>query len=183
MKFFDGKTVVHPHHGPAVVTGVVDRRIRDTRREYVQLRVHSTELDVMVPMDQAKEIGLRRISSTKEIDQILEALHAPSEEQSSVWSRRMKANQDKLRTGDLLVVAEVIRDLTRRQEERGLSTGEKDLLRQATRPVAAELALALGLTDEQAEAALEDAVLGENRLTVARLKRRARAAPPEAVAS
>jgi len=172
MKFVDGKTVVHPHHGPATVTGVVDRKVGGTRREYVELRVHQNELEVMVPLDQAEEIGLRRVSTRKEIDEILAVLHAPTGEQSTVWSRRMKANQDKLRSGDLLVTAEVLRDLLRRQEEKGISTGERELLRTASRPVLAEIALVLSLDEEEAEAVLHAAVLGPERLTTAAIARR-----------
>lgn len=183
MQFVDGQTVVHPHHGPATVTGVVDRRFRDTRRRYVGLRVHRTDLDVMVPMDQAEEIGLRRVCSLAEIDEILGVLHAPTGDEEELWSRRMKANHERLRLGDLRTTAEVVRDLVRRQEAKGLSAGEKDLLRSASRPVLAELCLALSLTDEEADEALEAAVLGPERLTARRLAHLERGSHPELTGS
>lgn len=178
-----GQTVVHPHHGPASVRGITERKMRGERREYVELRVLRTDMEVMVPMDQVGELGLRPVSTHAEIDEVLAVLQAPTSDMPDQWSRRMKANTDKVRLGDLRVTAEVVRDLTRRQADKGISTGERDLLRDASEPILAEIGLALSLTDEQAEAALEKAILGEERVTAADLARSGQGAHPELAAS
>ncbi len=163
MQFSAGQTVIHPHHGPVTVVETFERPVRGVPRRYLGLQVHRSNLRIAVPLDRTDEIGLRPVSAATQVSELLDVLRAPSDEQEETWSRRFKANQEKLRLGNLLTTAGVVRDLTRRQEERGLSYGEKDMLKHARRPVLAELALSLGLTDEDAERLLASAVLGEQR--------------------
>ncbi|WP_406727377.1 CarD family transcriptional regulator [Streptomyces sp. GD-15H] len=160
MQFSIGQTVVHPHHGPATVAQVLDRSVRGETRRYVQLQVHRSDLSIAVPVEKTHEVGLRPVYAPAQAQELLGVLEAPTGEQEETWSRRFKANQEKLRVGDLLLTAGVVRDLIRRQEERGLSTGEKDMLHHARRPVLAELALSLSLPDGEAERLLDSAVLG-----------------------
>ena len=167
MQFSEGQTVIHPHHGPATVTKIVERRVRDRVLHYVYLTVHGTELEVAIPLETADEIGLRAVCGREQITALLEVLAAPSDQEEQQWSRRMKANHERLRTGELLIVASLIRDMTRRSEEHGLSAGERDLLKLARRPVLAEIALSLGLSEEDATELLESAVEGRTSMSVA----------------
>jgi len=167
MQLSEGQTVIHPHHGPATITQMVDRIIKGTSRRYVQLQVHRTNLSVAVPLDTAEEVGLRPVYAESQAHELLRVLQEPSGEQESNWSRRFKANQEKLRVGELSMTAEVVRDLTRRQEERGLSAGEKEMLNNARQPVLAELALSLSLSDEEVDQVVEAAVLGTESATLA----------------
>ncbi|MER5274841.1 CarD family transcriptional regulator [Streptomyces sp. NPDC002809] len=160
MQFSEGQTVIHPQHGPATVTEVLDRQVNGGSRRYVQLRVHRTDLHVAVPVDKADEVGLRSVYAAAQVKELLDVLGAPAGEPEEAWSRRFKANSERLRTGDLALIAGVIRDLARRQEERGLSAGEKDMLKHARSPVLAELALALSITDAEAEELLDSTILG-----------------------
>jgi CarD family transcriptional regulator len=161
MQFEEGRTVIHPQHGPATVVEVFSRSVNGARRDFIGLQVHRSDLRIGVPVDRADEVGLRPVSAAAQVEELLGVLRAPTGEQEETWSRRFKANQEKLRIGDLFVTAGVVRDLTRRQEVRGLSLGEKDQLKHARVPILAELALALSLADEEAEGLLASAIHGE----------------------
>lgn len=161
MQFSEGQTVVHPQHGPATVTQVFERLVRGETKSYVELQVHRVELRVSVPVDRADEIGLRAPRAATELQDLWRVLCEPTVHEEEQWSRRMKGNQERLRVGDFLITAEVVRDLTRRQETHGLSAGEKDLLKNARQPLVVELSLSLGLTDEAAEQVIDAAIRGE----------------------
>ncbi|MFC5955829.1 CarD family transcriptional regulator [Streptomyces pratens] len=161
MQFSEGQTLVHPHHGPATVTEVLDRSVNGRSRRYVQFQIHRTDLRIAVPVDKAEEVGLRSVYATTQVQELLAVLRAPTGEQEEAWSRRFKANSETLRAGDPLLTAGVVRDLMRRQKERGLSAAEKDMLKHARLPILTELALALSLADEEAEKLLDSAVLEE----------------------
>lgn len=158
MQFSSGQTVIHPHHGPATVTETFTRTVGGRPTDFVALEVHRTNLRVAVPVQKADEIGLRAVYAETETQELLEVLRGESEPHEEVWSRRVKANHDKLRLGDLLVTAAVVRDLIRRDEDNGLSPGEKEMLREARGKVASELALSLSLPDEEADALIESTV-------------------------
>jgi CarD family transcriptional regulator len=159
MQFSEGQIIVHPHHGPAIVTGVTTRVIRGVPTDYLDLAIHHTNLTVAVPVASADEVGLRRVLDATGRQRLLDVLRAPTEHEEQGWSRRFKENQERLRTGDLQQIAVVVRDLTRRQSTKGVSAGEKDLLKHARQPLVTEFALSLSLTDEEAEEAVEAAIL------------------------
>ncbi|GAB3167161.1 CarD family transcriptional regulator [Streptomyces incanus] len=165
MQFSEGQTLIHPHHGPATVTEVLDRSVNGKSRRYVQFQIHRTDLRIAVPVEKADEVGLRSVYAATQVQELLGVLKAPADEQEEAWSRRFKANSEALRVGDLLLTAGVVRNLMRRQEERGLSAAEKDMLKHARRPILAELALALSLTDGETEKLLDSAILGEQHTT------------------
>lgn len=159
MQFSEGQIVVHPHHGPCTVAGVTTRTVRGVATSYIDLAVHAKEMSICVPVHNVAEVGLRQVLDAQGLSELLEVLREPTGEEEAGWSRRFKNNVEQLRTGDLFATATVVRDLTRRQAEKGVSWGEKDLLRHARQPVVTELALALSLTEEEAEHALEEAIL------------------------
>jgi len=159
MQLTPGTLLVHPRHGPATVVQVVDRAVAGTTRTYVQLQVLDTDLRIAVPLDQAARVGLRPICGPAQITALLTVLGSEPGVEEAMWSRRMKANQERLRTGDLLTVAGLVRDIARRDLDHGVSAGEKDLLKLARRPLVAELALALGISEEDADGRLERAVV------------------------
>jgi CarD family transcriptional regulator len=163
MRFTAGQTVIHPHHGPATVIEVFDRTMKGEVRHYLGLEAHRSTLRVAVPVEKVDEVGLRRVASETQARELLEVLRGPSDVMEETWSRRFKANQEKLRLGNLLVTAGVVRDLMRREAERGLSAGEKGMLRHAEQPVLAELALSLSLADGDVEDLLRSTVLGDQR--------------------
>lgn len=159
MQFTTGRVIVHPHHGPATVSAISDRVVAKKSVSYLELKIHSSDLTISIPASKAEELGLRDVYTTSELSELFDVLHAPTEHEEETWSRRFKDNQEKLRQGELLVAAAVVRDLTRRDRDRGLSSGEKQMLRAARQPILAELGLGLSISDEQAETMLDEAIL------------------------
>ncbi len=160
LSFSTGQVVVHPHHGPATVKKIFTRVIRNERKRYLRLAVHHDELlSVAVPLDAAEEIGVRATVDVVEVREIFAELLAESSPYEKVWSRRIKADTERLRSGRIGTIAGLIRDLTRRNEEKRLAFGEMKLLRDATGPFVAELALVLALTEEKVAAMVHAAIL------------------------
>ena len=162
MKPAIGQSVVHPHHGPATVVGILERTFRGQTHQYLQLEVVGSGMAVSLPLDKADEIGLRPLYDAEGVAALLAVLSAPSDHVQEAWTRRFKENQARMRSQDQLVQAEVVRDLTRRSTERGLSAGEKEQLFLATQPLLTELALALGIERERAQEIVDAAVVGED---------------------
>ena len=160
MRLVPGQFVVHPHHGPAVV---LDRQVRQLKGQdiaYVELDIQDKGLRISVPESMVKDIGVRDVSSHTQVRKLMSLLAKPSEHVEEQWSRRLKAFQEKLATGDLPRVAEVVRDLHRRQEEKDLSMAERTLYRDAAEVLAAEVAIVLDISVVEAEDVMVQAVDG-----------------------
>jgi CarD family transcriptional regulator len=158
MQFEVGETVVYPHHGAATIVEVKTRVIKGEEKTYLKLNVAVGDLTIEVPADNVDMVGVRDVIGREGVDRVFDVLRAPFVDEPSNWSRRYKANQEKLASGDVLKVSEVVRDLWRRDNDRGLSAGEKSLLAKARQILTSELALAEN-TDEEKAAILLDEVL------------------------
>ena len=158
MQFEVGETVVYPHHGAATIVEVKSRVIRGEEKLYLTLNVANSDLVIEVPAANVDMVGVRDVIDREGLDAVFAVLRASTIDEPDIWSRRFKANQEKLATGDVIKVSEVVRDLWRRDQDRGLSAGEKRLLSDARRVLTSEIALA-GKTDEQQAASLLDEVL------------------------
>ena len=145
MSFEIGQTVVYPHHGAATIEEITTRSIRGAEKTYLKLRVNQGDLTIEVPADNVDLVGVRDIVDEDGLEEVLSVLRAPYVEEPTNWSRRFKANQEKIATGDIVKVAEVVRDLTRRDDLKKLSTGEKRMLTKARGILTSELALARGI--------------------------------------
>ncbi|MBW3577748.1 MAG: CarD family transcriptional regulator [Actinobacteria bacterium] len=151
MVFAVGDTVVYPHHGAAIIEKVETRELRGEKREYFVLRLTYGDLTVMVPQDSVEECGVRDVVTKKEVEKVLDILRQPEGKQAGNWSRRFKANYEKLRSGDIYQVAEVLRNLCTREKDKGLSAGEKRMLTKAKQILLSELAVAIKKDEEKAE--------------------------------
>ena len=121
-----GDKVVYPHHGAAVIEGMQERVIEGETREYWVLRLSYGDLTLMVPTDGADEVGLRGVVPKNELEQVYKVLQSKKQAPApSNWSRRFKSHVEKLRSGDIYQVAEVVRNLSNRDKDKGLSAGEK----------------------------------------------------------
>ena len=158
MKFVVGETVVYPHHGAAKIVEVADKTLRGETKTYLQLKVAQGELTIWVPAENVEMVGVRDVIDKKGVEQVFGVLRAEFVEEPTNWSRRYKANLEKLASGDVVKVSEVVRDLWRRDQDRGLSAGEKRMLVKARQILVSELALAKK-TDEEKASALLDEVL------------------------
>ena len=156
MTFKVGDTVVYPHHGAALIEDVEVRVIKGVEREYLVLRVAQGDLTVRVPADNVDLVGVRDVVNAEGLDRVFEVLRQPYTEEPTNWSRRYKANLEKLASGDVNKVAEVVRDLWRRDQERGLSAGEKRMLAKARQILVGELALAENTDDAKAAIILDE---------------------------
>ncbi|MDP4015134.1 MAG: CarD family transcriptional regulator [Candidatus Nanopelagicales bacterium] len=156
MTFKVGDTVVYPHHGAASIDAIETRTIKGEPREYLVLRVQQGDLTVRVPSDNVDLVGVRDVVDAEGLDRVFDVLRKPHVEEPTNWSRRYKANLEKLASGDVVKVAEVIRDLWRRDQDRGLSAGEKRMLSKARQVLVSELALAENTNEDKAEALLDE---------------------------
>jgi CarD family transcriptional regulator len=159
MVFQVGETVVYPHHGAALIEAVETRTIKGEEKLYLVLKVAQGDLTVRVPADNVDLVGVRDVVGEDDLERVFDVLRAPYTEEPTNWSRRYKANLEKLASGDVIKVAEVVRDLWRRDKERGLSAGEKRMLSKARQILVSELALAEKTNEDKAEALLDE-VLG-----------------------
>ena len=158
MLFEVGETVVYPHHGAATIVEVKKRVIRGEEKLYLKLNVTQGDLVIEVPAENVDLVGVRDVIGREGLDKVFDVLRAPFVEEPTNWSRRYKANLEKLASGDVIKVSEVVRDLWRRDQDRGLSAGEKSMLARARQILTSEVALAEN-TDEERAAMLLDSVL------------------------
>jgi CarD family transcriptional regulator len=156
MLFEVGETVVYPHHGAATIIEVKDRIIRGETKKYLKLNVTQGDLIIEVPAENVDLVGVRDVIGQDGLDKVFEVLRAPFTEEPTNWSRRYKANLEKLASGDVIKVSEVVRDLWRRDQDRGLSAGEKRMLAKAKQILISELALAEKTDEERASVILDE---------------------------
>lgn len=157
-----GETVVYPHHGAAHIEDISEKTMRGETRTYLTLRILQGDMVIQVPEDSIELVGLRDVSNEEQLEKVFDVLRETDVEEPSNWSRRYKANGEKLTSGDVNKVAEVVRDLTRRNMDRGLSAGEKRMLSQARSILGSEVALARDITDEEADDLLHEVMGVEN---------------------
>ena len=155
MPFFEGQVLVHPHHGPAVVSSLQTHP--RLQKDCLVLEVHSSHLLVWVPLDQVERVGLRPILDQTGLDALFAVLRAPADEEDAQWSRRFKDNSERLATGDPMVLAAVVRNLMLRSNSHGLSQAEREMLRHALQPLLTEVSLAMDISEQDA-AGMIDAV-------------------------
>ncbi len=157
MTFTVGETVVYPNHGAAVIEDIEMRTIKGEDREYLVLRIVSQQdLVVRVPACNLDLVGVRDVVDKEGLDRVFDVLRAEHVEEPTNWSRRYKANLEKLHSGDVMKVSEVVRDLWRRERDRGLSAGEKRMLAKARQILVSELALAEHTNEDKAETILDE---------------------------
>ena len=160
MVFEVGETVVYPHHGAARIEEIKMRTIKGEEKMYLKLKVAQGDLTIEVPAENVDLVGVRDVVDSEGLEEVVEVLQAEQVEEPTNWSRRYKANLEKLASGDVKKVAEVVRDLWRRDQDRGLSAGEKRMLAKARQVLVSELALAKKVTEEEAEGRLDKVLEG-----------------------
>ncbi len=160
MRFNVGDKVVYPHHGAAIIEGLEPRELFGEKREYYILKLAYGDLTLMVPTDSTDEVGIREVTPAREMPKVFKVLKKQEATTNTTnWSRRFKANVEKLRSGDIYQVAEVVRSLHQRDKEKGLSAGEKRMLTKARQILVSELTFANDCNEQEAERLLDE-VLG-----------------------
>lgn len=153
-----GDKIVHPMHGAGIVESVVENKIDGVIREYYVMRLPVRAMVVMIPTHNCAEIGVRPVLGGSEAKEILSALAGVQVDVEQNWNRRYRENMERLKSGDLLEVAKVIKALMVRDAERGLSNGERKMLHSAKEILVSELVLALEDTYEHIEASVTAAL-------------------------
>src|SRR5713226_4768753 len=153
-----GDRVVYPHHGAAVIERKEQRDSFGEQREYLVLHVDQGELTLLVPADNTEEVGLRQVIDEEDAAEVFAVLARRGAHVPSNWARRFKNHVAKLKSGDIYQVAEVVRNLSVRHAEKPLSAAEARMLATAPRRLASELALALAVTEEDAQHRVDEAL-------------------------
>jgi CarD family transcriptional regulator len=162
-----GDKVVYPHHGAGKVLKKERKEILGERREYLTIKILHNDMTVMVPSDSAGRAGLRRVIGEEEVARVLTVLRGDMSVMPKNWNRRFKHNRDKMKTGDVYELAEVVRNLGIRDFEKGLSTGEKQMFTRAKKILASELMYALDMEEKEAEEYLDGLLESTNEVRAA----------------
>jgi CarD family transcriptional regulator len=158
MGFKVGDRVVYPHHGAAVIERKEKREFDGEVKEYFVLKMAHGELTLRVPADKADEVGMRPPISSEDVDDLFQLLSKKDVREPTNWSRRFKNHQEKMKSGDVYQVAEVVRNLALRESGKGLSAGEKSMLVKARQVLVSELSFALDISEDAALDKLEKAL-------------------------
>jgi CarD family transcriptional regulator len=156
IEFEIGDNVVYPHHGAGQVLKKELKKMFGEEREYLTIKILHNDMTVMVPCENAGVAGLRRVIDEETVKKVLAVLEDELSEMPKNWNRRFKHNRDKIKTGDIYELAEVVRNLAIREHDKGLSTGEKQMFTRAKKILASELMYALEKSEDDAEAYLDD---------------------------
>jgi CarD family transcriptional regulator len=154
-----GDKVVYPHHGAGTVVKREEREILGQKREYLTIQILHNDMTVNVPSENAEKVGLRKVIDEEMVEVVLKALTGGGTQMPKNWNRRFKHNRDKMKTGDILELAEVVRNLSLRDQEKGLSTGEKQMFVKAKKILASELMYAKGMDEDEASVWLEEVLV------------------------
>ena len=171
-----GDKVVYPHHGAGTVVKRERREVLGEKREYLTIKILHNDMTVNVPADNAERVGLRKVIDEEAVKKVVKYLTSGGTEMPKNWNRRFKHNRDKMKTGDIFELAEVVRNLSLRDGEKGLSTGEKQMYVKAKKILSSELMYAKNLSEDDAFAWLEGVLVG--RRPRRRSDRRRRSRPP-----
>src|SRR6185369_12740814 len=156
IDFEIGDNVVYPHHGAGQVVKKEEKEILGERREYLTIKILHNDMTVMVPCQNAGKAGLRRVIDEETVAKVLAVLADDVSEMPKNWNRRFKHNRDKIKTGDIHELAEVVRNLAVREQDKGLSTGEKQMYTRAKKILASEMMYALEKNETEAEEHLDN---------------------------
>lgn len=161
-----GDKIVHPMHGAGTISAIEEKDINNEIEQYYVISMPG-EVKVMVPIAKAEQIGVRNIIDETEVNKVLGILEENETEMSNNWNKRYRDNMDKMRSGNIYEVADVVRNLSFKQKEKGLSTGEKKMLNNAKQILVSELVLAEHTTKEEIEKLVDNKInisFEENRV-------------------
>lgn len=157
--FVVGDTVVYPQHGAGRILDVVEQDFQGENRRYFLIEIFHNQMSVMVPVDGVGKAGLREVMSEAKVEEVVGVLRDDPTRMPVNWSRRVRQNREKIKSGDILEIADVLRNLALRDHERGLSTGEKQMFSKLRRIMGSELMCAKGIHEEDALRFLDDILI------------------------
>ena len=152
-----GDKIVYPMHGAGVIETIEERSILDEKQSYYIIKMPG-EVKVMVPTAKAEEIGVRNIIDKETAGKVINVLEQDSTEMSMKWNKRYRDNVEKMKSGDIFEVADIVRNLSFKQKDKGLSTTEKKMLLNAKQILVSELVLAESKGKEEIESLVENKI-------------------------
>jgi CarD family transcriptional regulator len=160
-----GDKVVYPHHGAGKIVRKEIKEVLGQRREYLTIQILHNDMTVMVPTENADKAGLRKVIGEEIVDEVIAVLRGEGTHMPKNWNRRFKHNREKIKTGDVFELAEVVRNLSIRDLDKGLSTGEKQMFSRAKKILASELMYARDVDEQEATEFLENLLeeIGQRR--------------------
>ncbi|MGH3063880.1 MAG: CarD family transcriptional regulator [Gaiellaceae bacterium] len=156
-----GDKVVYPHHGAGTVVKKETREVLGEKREYLTIQILHNDMTVNVPAENADAVGLRKVINEDTVKEVVKALTGNGTTMPKNWNRRFKHNRDKMKTGDIFELAEVVRNLSLRDRDKGLSTGEKQMFVKAKKILISELMYAKGMDEEETAEWLDDVLVSD----------------------
>jgi CarD family transcriptional regulator, regulator of rRNA transcription len=177
-----GDKVVYPHHGAGTVVKKERREVLGEKREYLTIKILHNDMTVNVPSENADAVGLRKVIGEDMVKVVVKALTGGGTQMPKNWNRRFKHNRDKMKTGDILELAEVVRNLSLRDSEKGLSTGEKQMFVKAKKILASELMYAKDMDEEEAAEWLDGVLVGDSSNGTGNGRKKAPAKPARVAA-
>ncbi len=150
MMFGVGDTVVYPQHGAGQILDIVEQDFQGIPRRFYSIRILHNDMTVMVPVDGVDKAGIRAVIPEPMVEEVLGVLRDDPTKMPKDWNRRIKHNREKIKSGDVLEIADVLRNLALRQHEKGLSTGEKQMYGRVKRLLASEVMCAKHIREDDA---------------------------------
>lgn len=144
-----GDNVVYPMHGAGVIVAIEEREVLGEKQQYYIMKLPIGEMKVMIPLKSVEDLGLRQVIDEEGVRKVYQVLQGEETAMSTNWNRRYRANMEKIKSGDIFEVSEVVRNLTIRENEKGLSTGERKMLDTARQILISELVIAEDSTEEE----------------------------------
>jgi len=152
-----GDRVVYPMHGAGVIESIEEKEILGEKRQYYILKLPVGDMKVMIPITNCREVGLREVIDSDGVQKVIGILSDQSTNMSANWNRRYRANLEKIKSGNIYEVAEVVRNLINRDREKGLSSGERKMLENARQILLSELVLATEMEEAGAQSLIDSA--------------------------
>ena len=152
-----GDKIVYPMHRAGTIDAIEQKDILGEKQDYYIIKMPG-EVKVMVPISKASEVGVRNVINKDEAGKVLQVLEADETQMPNNWNKRYKENMEKMKSGDIYEVADVVRNLSYKQKEKGLSTGEKKMLNNAKQILISELVLAEHASADEVENLIENKI-------------------------
>lgn len=154
-----GERVVHPMHGAGVIAAITEERVRGVAERYYVFTAPLSGLTLKIPVGSSGVVGLRPPVSRQQLAELLASVHEMTEDMSDNWNRRYRENMERIKSGEMREVARVIKSLMHRDARRGLSTGERKMLRNAKQILISEIMMVEELSYDGAEQLLRSSML------------------------
>jgi len=157
-----GDKIVYPAYGAGVIETIEEKEVLGEKKKYYILRIPIDDMRVMIPIDNIKDFGIRSVISYNEFEDFMNFLRQYKANISDGWSKRLRSNTEKIRSGNIYSIAEVVKDLWVREQKKGISPGERKILDNAMQIMASELIVVTGLSYAEVVRIVKEAIFGKS---------------------